>query len=230
MRPSRRGARERRLDLVAHALDRLGGLRGDEELARIRAVLGVHRPGGQGEVGGAGGHRGQAEPARPARARGPDGLDADAREQQQRQQRVEHQPGELLARPRVDGQRDDEAPDQEQPQQRRAPHGDRRADGAEQEHRPLLGEQHDEVEEPRLPAAPDVVLAEPVGEAVVQSGPQAGRIGQEGREEQREGPGEGDDAPAPRLPRHRAQRPQHGRAPAGAGQAPAGRSSRPRRP
>ena len=37
----------------------------------------------------------------------------DAGQQHERQQRVQDEPGELLARPRVDGQREQEVPDQE---------------------------------------------------------------------------------------------------------------------
>ena len=131
-------------------------------------------------------------------ARVPDHLHADPREQEQRQQRVQHQPRELLARPRVDDQRHHEAPDQEQAQQRRAPQRVHGADRAEQQRRPLHAEQHDEVEAPRLAAAADLVLAEPVVEPRVEAAHAVG-VGEEGREEQRVDAEEGGERPAPRL-------------------------------
>ena len=105
-----------------------------------------------------------ASPARPSPVRRalPHPLHADAREQDQRQQRVQHEPGELLARPRVDRQRERERPHEEGPQHRRLPEREHRPDGGEQEHGPLVREQHDDVEVGLLAAAPDVVLAEPV--------------------------------------------------------------------
>ena len=183
----------------ATSLDVLGGLRGDEELARVGAVLGVDQAGGEADVGDAGGDGGERDRP-PAPPRRPDRLDADAGQQHQRQQRVQHQPGELLARPRVDGQRDARTP---RPGRARSSVGRRSATTAPTAPSSSTGhscaEQHDEVEDQRLAAAADLVLAEPVVEPRRTGPSEAGGVGEEGREEQREDADERGQRPAPGL-------------------------------
>ncbi len=181
--------------------------------------------------------RRRARPALPSQrsAPVPDRLQPDAGQQDQRQQRVQHEPGELLARPRVDGEREHERPDEEQPQQRRAAERRRRRpDRAEQQHGPLVGEQHDRVEAGRLAAAAHVVLAEPVVQPRVEPVEPA-RVRQEGREQQREDAQERGDAPRVRLPAERRAAcarpaPRASRASATARRSRPGRSCLPRRP
>ncbi len=185
-------------DLVGDALDLLRGLRGDQQLARIGAVERVDGERGVARVREATGHDRDPDPAVPAPPGVPDRLHAEGGEQQQRQERVQHQPGELLARPRVDDQRDGEGPDQEHAQERRPPEREHGSHGPEQQHRPLVAEQDDEVEVPGLAAAADLVLAEPVLEAGVEPAHAVG-VREEGGEEQRVDAEEGGQAPAPRV-------------------------------
>ena len=147
----------------------------------------------------------------PAPARVPDRLHAEPGEQQQREQRVQHEPREALVRPAVDGEREREVPDQEQLEQGRAAQRGDGPDRAEQQHGPLLREEDDEVEVPLLLAAALAVLAEPVGEPVVQAVPEAGRVRQEDGEEDREDRGERRQRPDPRLPSDGADRPHQRR-------------------
>ncbi len=200
------------LDVLGDALDLLRGLRGDEQLARVGAVQRVDVEAGEDHVGRARRRGGEPELSAEPVARVPDRLEAEARQQDQRQQRVHHQPGELLARPRVDGQREHERPDQEHAQRRRAPEREHGPDRPEQEHGPLHAEEHDDVEAPRLAAAPDVLLAEPVAQAVVDAVPEPRRVREERGEEDREDGGERRERPRPRFPADARDRPQQLRA------------------